>query len=378
MQGKPIAKGLFDARPRGNFRWKAALESAHNLHHNELAALPGQLGKDRDHSPAELYGMNKQNEGLIKICVALEDSRPDLMRELAFPYMQFDRFMEFLHLVYERINNRMDHRLEGFEEAGLTVQEYRLDPSMEFLPMEQLMKFPPQARAATEALLASNPGQLTNCRRMTPAEAYHSQKHTLRRLSMAVAPEILGKEFAHSTRVDDRREIVISDPDYKHRKHVFSAHIKTLSGAVLPLDRGRKVLVHLLSPMDVAFAFVSDPDGTFLGAAPGKIRGAAEDMETLQRNLGLRQQALATEIAKLRPHANKKLRQRDCSARHNLDSLGIEDPVEKARLEDEAAEAARRALRTASRDVDADSIFGPDDDADDLASAHAQSLSDLF
>lgn len=362
MQNLPICKGLFDATPRGNFKWKAALESAHNLHHNELAALPGQVGRNRDNSPVQLYGMDKENAALIKVCVALEEARPDLARELAMPFMQFDRFMEFLHLAYERINHRMDHRLEGFEESGLTVQEYRLDPSMDWLPMSQLDGMAPQARAALETVLESNPRDLVNCRRMSPAEAYDSHKHELRRLSISVAPDILGDEFAHKARVNERGEIVISDPDYKSRKHVFSAQVKSTSGDVVPLARGREVTVHLLSPMDLSFAFVSDPDGGFIGAAPAFVRGARDDMETLQRNLGLRQQALATEIRKLRPHANAKLRERDEAARHNLEQLGVDDPVEERDRREEATKAAAAATRgtRTSNDLDA---FSPTETA---------------
>jgi hypothetical protein len=36
---------------KGNPRFKAALESIRNLKHNELAALPGQTGMDRDDRP---------------------------------------------------------------------------------------------------------------------------------------------------------------------------------------------------------------------------------------------------------------------------------------------------------------------------------------
>ena len=42
----PILKGMFHGIRRGNFRFKAALESHHNLKKNDLAQLPGQKGAD--------------------------------------------------------------------------------------------------------------------------------------------------------------------------------------------------------------------------------------------------------------------------------------------------------------------------------------------
>lgn len=358
LQGAPIAKGLFDGRPRGNSRFKAALESHHNLKHNELAHLPGQKGKDWASAPEEDYGRAKVNNALVKACIALEEERPDLINELSLPYMQFDRFREFVSLAYDRIGNRLDHHLEGFEEAGLTIQEYRMDPSMPWLPMAQLLELPGPARNAVQMVIESNPEKLVNCRRMSPAEAWHKNSDKLTRLSLAAAPDILGPEFGHKVAVNEHAEIVISDPDYRDRKHVFSAGIKMLDGSINHLNRKREIIVHLISPVDASFALISDTDGAFLGAAPALTRACRTDTETLHKNLGIRSSVLAHELQKLQPIANKKLRDREEADRRNLEVLSGRDPAAEKQEQEDRQKAAAKAMRGRGRAADVDDIYG--------------------
>ena len=356
--GEPLAKGLYCGTPGGNPRWKTAVESTHNLRHNELAMLPGQTGKDRDHSPEHLSGLEKENTSLIRVCTALQDSRPDLLREMAMPVMLFERFTEFLHLAYERINDRTWHNLEGFEAAGLVVQEYRMDPtSTEWLPMSLLEEAEPRRKDLTQQLIFSDPEHLINCRAMSPREAREKHKHELVKLPISFAPQLLGPEFGIKATVTDRLQIQISDPDYKTKKHTFTGCIRTTDGSSVNLARGQKVIVHLLSPIDDSFAFISDQDGNFLGAAPAYLLGTKEDMETLHRNLGLRSQALALEKRKLESYGAKKQRERDAELRHNLETLGIDDPVAAQELKNEISKDAKTATHGHRSISDIDDIY---------------------
>lgn len=380
LQGAPIAKGLFDGRPRGNSRFKAALESHHNLKHNELAHLPGQKGKDWGSAPEDDYGRGKVNNALVKACIALEEARPDLINELSLPYMQFDRFREFVSLAYDRIANRMDHHLEGFEEAGFTIQEYRMDPSMPWLPMAQLKELPGPARSAVELVINSNPEKLVNCRYMSPAEAWKQNEGNLTRLSLAAAPDILGPEFGHKATVNDHAEIVISDPDYRDRKHVFSAGIKTLDGAINHLNRKREIIVHLISPIDASFALISSPDGSFLGVAPALTRGCRTDTETLHKNLGIRSQALSHELRKLQPVANKRLRDREDADRRNLEALSGRDPAAEREEQEDISREAKKATRGRGTRSDIDDIYTqkPAPVLDDLPETEEDGLDRIY
>lgn len=345
LNGAPLIKGLYDGRPRGNSRWKAALESHHNLKHNELASLPGQKGKDWASAPESDYGREKENNALLKVCHALAESRPDLVNQLALPYMQFHQFRELVTLAYDRIARRLDHSLEGYEQAGLTVQEYRLDKALPWQPMAGLLELPPPARAAVTAVIESNPSALVNCRPMSPLEAWQKTASNLRTISIAAGPDILGPEFGIKCRVNDRAEIEVSDPDYKATKHVFSAMVNQLDGFQNHLARGREIVVHLLSPIDASFAFVSTPDGAFIGAAPALVRACRTDTETLHQNLGIRSAVLAEEKRKLIPHANKLLREREEASKRNAELLTGRDPAAEKQQRDHAAEEAVQATR---------------------------------
>jgi len=358
LHGAPIAKGMFDGRPRGNSRFKAALESHHNLKHNELAHLPGQKGKDRDHSPEEMYGRDKENNALVKACIALAETRPDLVNELALPYMSFERYREFVALAYDRINRRLDHCLEGFEPAGLLVQEYRMDPSMPWLPMTQLLTLPGPARNAVEMVIQSNPEKLVNCRTMSPAEAWASKAGNLRKLSLAAAPDILGPELGIRCRVNDHAEIEIADPDYRARKHVFASVIQRLDGFSEHLPRGREIIVHLISPIDSSFALVSTPDGAFLGAAPAMARATRTDVEALHKNLGIRSKVLAHEVGKLRHHANEKIREREEASARNAEAILGRDPAREHHEREAAKEDAKNATRGRKFEGDFDDLIG--------------------
>ena len=355
--GAPIARGLFDGRPRGNSRFKAALESHHNLKHNELANLPGQKGKDRDHSPEEMYGRDKENRALLKACFALAEERPDLAQSLSMPYVHFDQFREFVSLAYHRMATRLDHALEGFEQAGFVSQEYRLDPSLPWLPMRQLAGLPGPARSAVEMVIRSMPEKLVNCRLMSPLEAWEKSSKNLIKLSPAAAPDILGPEVAIRSRVNDHAEIVITDPDYGSRKHTFSAVLQRMDGFSEHLSRDRDIIVHLLSPIDSSFAFISTPDGAFLGVAPAMARANRTDIETLHKNLGIRQKVLAHELRNLAPVAEAKLRERAEATERNVIALTGRDPAAEMHEQNNARADAAKVQRNRRPDGDLSDVF---------------------
>lgn len=100
----------------GNPQGKAPIESWHNLFHNEQAELAGQVGKDRDHSPAALYGSDREVAALNKMKLLLS---PRDKARLKLPYPEL---LEAHHQAFEivhRINRRRDHVCEGFQKVLL-------------------------------------------------------------------------------------------------------------------------------------------------------------------------------------------------------------------------------------------------------------------
>lgn len=104
----------------GNPRGKAPLESWHNLFHNENGALPGQMGKDRDHSPAALAGMEREAMALQTAAHFVSEEQRS---RLCFPFSDWRAAYFETQEVVNRINRRTKHDLEGFDNVGL----YRLN-----------------------------------------------------------------------------------------------------------------------------------------------------------------------------------------------------------------------------------------------------------
>jgi hypothetical protein len=327
VHGAPIARGLFEGRPRGNFRFKAALESHHNLKKNEIAQLPGQKGADPEHAPEDQYGRDKEHKALMKACVALAQSRPDLARELRMPYMDYYQFVEALTLLYDRIADRKEHELEGFEEAGLVRSEFRLFDGAPWMPCAALDRMSDRERAAVTALLEAHPERV-RIRAMSPLEVFEDRRSRLVRWPDCAVPELLGPELGAVAQVTDRKELAVPDPEIPGKSYTFAAYAR--NGSEHDLPRRSKWLCHV-SPFDDRFCYVSTPDGSFVGVAPALKPACRTDTDAVQRNLGILRHAIKVETDRLAPHAERLLRERYAAAEHNAVALLGANPVQAAK-----------------------------------------------
>jgi len=108
----------WEERKAGRSNAKAWHESFHNLYANEEADLPGQTGKDRDHSPAALQGRERHAMALQRPALILPPAeRARLM--LPFPGMKECREQSMVRVQW--CNERRQHDCEGFE----TVFDWR-------------------------------------------------------------------------------------------------------------------------------------------------------------------------------------------------------------------------------------------------------------
>lgn len=110
MQGQMVL--AWEESKSGNSTGKGPLESWHNLFHNEAAAIPGQMGKDRASAPALMAAQERETTSLVKIGAMLP---ADIRARLVAPHPTMDQcYAQTLDLV-ARINARHDHALEGFD-----------------------------------------------------------------------------------------------------------------------------------------------------------------------------------------------------------------------------------------------------------------------
>lgn len=109
MEGEMVA--AWEERKSGNSNAKGWHESFHNLYANEEADLPGQVGKDRDHSPAALQGRERRAQALNDVALLLSPEQRARL-PLPFPTAQecYAQSLERVGL----INDRKQHECEGF------------------------------------------------------------------------------------------------------------------------------------------------------------------------------------------------------------------------------------------------------------------------
>lgn len=145
MEGKLVLS--WEERATGNPRGKGPLESWHNLLHNESATMPGQIGKDRDHCPAELFGREKEAINLHAASLILSPEQRARLR-LPFPTKE-QAHLQTIEII-NRINAREDHELEGFDRILL----WRIKGTkMEWRPESELLALGDRASALDRDLL---------------------------------------------------------------------------------------------------------------------------------------------------------------------------------------------------------------------------------
>ena len=362
---------VYEGRGKGNFRFKAALESHHSLAHNELAHLPGQMGKDRDHSPEELHGRERHNNALLRAIKYLPPERAAL---LDFPFLEFGVFMELAGQVYQQINNRYWHDLEGWLEAHLVQHEFRLGLDLPWLSAAQLAATPPHERAAINALLAQ-PGY-TRSRKMSPQEVWDSGKAELIRLPGHIAPVIIGTDNATERRVGDNGLIEFQDRNLGPGTFRYLAQCQTPSGVTITLPEREKIMA-FCNPFDPSVLHVCKAGasaGAYIGEFPRWNSVQRDDTEAVKRQMGA---AVKAEYELLRPFQKRhtaEMRARTTAARNNAGILSGARVTAHEQEVDEAVDSVhvraadrRAALVTASPENNADK-FSSDEISDLLRS----------
>lgn len=330
----PMAKGLHEGRPKGNPRYKGLIEGFHALVKNELGGVRGHVGGGRGSEPGTVYGMDKQDEQLRAVMFALERSRPGISERLQLPYMPYADFMAVVDAAYERIDRSVEHALGDWEACGFIQAEYRPTPTSPWTAW-QLGALPPAQEKAFKYLIET--GDIPyRTRRMSRGEAWRSRQGELRKLDAFVAPLVMGAKLARLCTVDDRLQMAYRDETTLRRCTV--AGIVDGGGS---LERGRtyRVWINPLAPLK---AYVSDADGRFIGTAPVMEAARYDDQAAIQRQLGIRQAAIAEERRRLQPFINRQVREAAAVAARNAREILGEDPAEEAALLEAASVQAAR------------------------------------
>ena len=334
----PIAKGLLPGAARGNYRMKAALESAHGRYKNDMALLPGQKGADPAHAPEDLPAKQSYHRAMMKACIALAEQAPDLCSRIASPFPDYHSYVQACGLIYDRIADDTHHNLEGWYACGFSIDEFSLFGDG-WKPMSELDRLNPQQRELILAALRSEPRSVRP-RRMSRKEAFFTQqaRSDLIRLPDSVVPSILGPDLGDIIQPAKDGTFQIPDKYLPSTHHTVAALCMTPKGIRQILSRNIKYLVHF-NPLNAREAFISMPDGSYLGKAPVLVPGTKMDFN--HDNLAILNEMERGMLKELAPVAEKRLRDRANNIENNVAILAehmpeLADSISRRAIEQKA------------------------------------------
>jgi hypothetical protein len=334
---------LFRPQSSGNPNFKAPLESMFNLVRNRMAALPGATGLDRDHKPAEQYGQDRYISQLVKVWERLDERHRDLM---SFPLMTPQQFGTAAGAVYDAINSREDHDLEGWERCGFVAPQIRFTPDdrSPWLSQADLARLPDAAQAAAMAL-AELPGHVRPMK-LSPAAVARHHAGELTRLPDHAIPLLIPVQWARPATVKSDRTIALHDQMLGSDPLQYLARFETRDG-FHTLHAGTQVLAYL-NPFDPERLAICREDGSYIGTLTRMTRATWHDHEAIVDQLKERAALKADLDTAVRPHLSSLIEQRGEMKRVN-DRLAAGKPVHPDDVREARRQAGFKGLETAAK-----------------------------
>jgi hypothetical protein len=284
IEDKPALLGWYSSRHRGNFRIKAALESRFNLVHNLTAMLPGQTGSNaRLNAPEELHGRQEIDKQLSDALKKLE-LPPERAALLRWPWLPYQQAIELLEAIYDHVDARTDHALEGWEKCGLLEGEFRMDDrAAHWYSARMIETRPPEEQAALSTFLARP--ECFRARRLSPTEVWQRGCGNLVRLPWSVLPQILGPDLAIERKVNERGMFTFLDSSLDAEPVHYLAFAESIHGDKISLDYGEKYST-FVNPFAPQWLLCCDATGRIIGRCERVQRVCKTDLEALHRAMG--------------------------------------------------------------------------------------------
>jgi hypothetical protein len=333
---------LFRPQSSGNPNFKAPLESLFNLVRNRMAALPGATGRNRDLKPAEQYGQDQYTGQMLKLWDRLDERHREWIR---FPVLTAEQFGEIAARVYDAINARTDHALEGWEQCGFVATQMRFTPDERspWLSQSEVADLPESSRIALLSNM-ENRGHVRTAR-LSPAEVARACAGELTRLPDHAIPLLIPSQWARPVTVKQDRTISIKDQMLGPEAFQYIARIEDADGARV-LKPGVKLLA-FLNPFAPARLVVCREDGAFVGTLQQMTRCGFTDADGILGQLKARAEMKADLDTGIRPHLAGLIEERAEMKRIN-ERLAKGLPVLPDDVAEARSEAARQGQRTAA------------------------------
>lgn len=281
----------------GNPNHKAALESLHNLIHNELAFLPAQTGHDRT-EPEFLGAIERDHEKLWKLAKRLPPEAVKLLKHRTFEW--YSQLVPAVASMMDVINRRDDHNLEGWLELGFITRQYRLMPtSNEWWTESQLLELAPASRNAILAQADADQRCWQPCR-LSPHDVFSMgrAKGEIIKAPESVIAEILYQDLAKPRRVADDGVFSFEDREIAPEAMHFEGRVLCPNGREMELKWG-ETYETVINPFNRSVLWVysgTRQRGAFLGIARAVQRHCRADAEGAKRAFKRSSQRLAAAL----------------------------------------------------------------------------------
>lgn len=305
VENRKAHVGQWGVETGGNFRAKALLEGNHDLAHNYVGHVRGQVGMNPDHAPEELAAMERENTRLLKAALALP---PEAQELLAFPFPTLTAYLPIVQQAYAEMNARIDHEIEGYEEAGLVASEYRLALDLPWQPHGQLLLMPPESRAIVAAAIQAQ--GLTRARKLSPGEVYHHGSRELTRMPDELVAIFLtawaeaNENVFREEKVKRTQEFYFDDSAVGPGTFYFEARV---NGRALTV--GETFLVHV-NPFNADLLFVFDARKAFVGVCRRRVLPNRMDRPAMEKMFGQVERAHAELRDRLVPLGERVIAER--------------------------------------------------------------------
>lgn len=331
----------------GNPHFKAPLEAHHSIGHTVLSGEVGQVGRNRDVQPDEIFGRDKTADLILKIQAILP---PALAQKMTLPFLVWDEYTEIVRVAYDNLANRDWHKLEGWEELQFFEKELCLVKGlMDWIPVSALESMNPAVKAAIHAAVDENPGELTRLRRQSPKEVWTRGQAGIIRLPKCCTPLILGPKNGIVREAPDAAEIHFGQ-GLHHT--VFACEFADEHNCRHRLQSGRPYQFHINPFSPEPELFVSNPDGSYLGLAKQITVPCRTDDDGFKDRMKEVTKQFASLAAPVARRAQAKLKKEVEAMRNNTQV--IRDAIRSGALEGVMGAQAAEPKANVSAQQDAD------------------------
>lgn len=266
---------------KGNPKGKRWVESSHNLAHNVLAHLPGQIGPDSRNNKTEYAeARNKACQAMLDVANGL--LTPEEAAQIHYPLLRYSDAVQLILEAYERIHGARDHHLEGWD--GNHKLRWRTNPGDAWHEMAELNDYEPCDRALIEATIRSKRERYIEDAQLNRREVWTAGRPALVRLPAHHAASLLF-DMSKPRRIPDAAQMQFEDCELEPQPMVYRlGECLDPAGCRARLDPGAEYRF-IINPFDKARTLhVMATTGQYIGcisrldAAALIDVGAVEDM----------------------------------------------------------------------------------------------------